>query len=96
MATILVNYEIFWTRKSILTLGQCCRDKNLSLQSILYLSDATFKVCSQQLESVNYTGGHHRNKRDILFLSKVFGDGNEIIKIENTLSAAIENFNEKF
>ena len=82
--------------RSILALSQCCRDKDLSLQSIISLPEATFRVFSQQLESVNNTGRHNKDKRDISFLSKVFGDGAEIIKIENTLSAAIENFNENF
>ena len=68
----------------------------MSLRSILYLPDDIFKVCYQQLESVNYTEGLHRRTRGISFLSQVFGDGDEILKIENTLAAAIKNFNENF
>ena len=58
MQTMLITIDDTWRQflsimrffgqeKSIQTLGQCCRDKNLSLQSILYLPDAIFKVCSQ-------------------------------------------------
>ena len=86
--------RFFGQKKAIKTLGQCCRDKDLSLRSILYLPDALFKVCSQQLESVNYTEGLHRRTRGISFLSQVFGDGGEILKIENTLAEAIQKFND--
>lgn len=62
----------------------------------MYLLDALFKVCSQQLESVRYTEELHRRTRGISFLSQVFGDGGEILKIENTLAEAIQKFNENF
>ena len=88
--------RFFGQMKAIQTLGQCCRDKDLSLQSIMYLPDALFQVCSQQLVSVNYTEGLHRRTRGISFLSQVFGDGGEILKIENTLAEAIQKFNENF
>ena len=44
----------------------------------------------------NSTGRRNKTKRDISFLSKVLGDGTEILKIETTLSSAIENFNKNF
>ena len=36
--------RFFGQKKAIQTLGQCCRNKDLSLRSILYLPDALFKV----------------------------------------------------
>ena len=87
----------FGQEKTLISLGQCCQDTNLTLASLISLPDATFNVCVKQMESLqNSTGGQKRDKRDISLLSKLIGEGNEIVKIETTLSSAITNSNLNF
>ena len=87
----------FGQEKTLLSLGQCCQDANLTLASIISLPESTFKVCMYQLQSLhNSTGGQERDKRDISLLSKLIGEGTEIVKIKTTLSSAITNFNQNF
>ena len=78
-------------------LEQCVGSSNLSVKELISLSGATFDVCLKQMLSVPPRGSTgSRKARDISILSRVLGEGDEIIKIERSLSGAINTFNSDF
>ena len=86
----------FGQKRSIEVLKQCCGKENLTLQSLLYLPDPLFTVCTKQLLSRNHTRSPIRKGRSVSLLSQLFGDGEEILKVEGTLAEAISRFNQNF
>ena len=86
----------FGQEKSIEVLKQCCGSENLTLQSLLYLPDPLFTVCTKQLLSRNQTRNPVRKARSVSLMSQLFGDGDEILRLEGTLAEAITRFNSNF
>ena len=79
------------------TLEQCIGSTNLSVRELISLPGATFEVCLKQMLSVTPTDSTgSRKARDISILSRILGDGSELIKIEQSLSGAISTFNSDF
>ena len=76
----------------------CLESNDLGLESILLLPDSTHKICLDRLGAMktDTPEANLKSKRDINLLSKLFGDGDEILSIEHTLSSAIETFNHNF
>ena len=103
----LASIEKFWDKfKAIMTfygqkqrflsLEQCMGSKGLSLKAIILLPNPTFEVCLNQMLAVTSSTDTSRSRRDISLLSKIIGDGTEMIKIEHSLSNAIATFNDDF
>ena len=74
------------------SLRQCSGSQNLTLQALVYLADPIYSLCVRPMLSKNTT----RVVRGISLLSKLFGDGTELIRLEGTLSEAINRYNMNF
>ena len=105
----LSSIEKFWKKfmailtfygqeQRFLSLKQCIGSNELPLKALMSLPDPTFEVCLNQMLAVPDTKetAKTREKRDISLLSKIIGDGSEMVKIENSLSNAIVTFNKNF
>ena len=104
----LASVEKFWTNfRAVLsfygqhrrfeTLEQCIGSDTLSVKELISLPGATFDVCLKQMLAVTPTDSTgSRKTRDISILSRILGDGSEMIKIEQSLSSAINTFNNDF
>ena len=53
-------------------------------------------MCTKQLLSRNHTRSPIRKGRSVSLLSQLFGDGEEILRLEGTLAEAITRFNQNF
>ena len=86
----------FGQETSIEVLRQCCGSKNLTIQALLFLPDPLFSLCTKQLLTRNQTKHPVRTVRSVSLMSQLFGDGNEILRLEGTLAEAISRFNSNF
>ena len=87
--------QFYGQKDMLLSLETCFGNHNLNLTTLLSASDNTFQVCTQHMGSLFNTSSE-RKRREISVFSQIFGQGNELIKIENTLHAAIDSFNKNF
>ena len=74
------------------SLKQCSGSKNLTLQALVYMADPMYWLCVRPILNKNTT----RVKRGVSLLSELFGDGSELIRLEGTLSEAIQRYNMNF
>ena len=78
-------------------LDQCVGSINLSVKELVSLPESAFDICLKQVISVPPTGSTiTRRTRGINIVSRLLGDGDELIRIENSLSGAINTFNSDF
>ena len=74
------------------SLRQCSGSQNLTLQAVVYLADPIYSLCVRPMLSKNIT----RVVRGVSLLSELFGDGTELLRLEGTLSEAINRYNTNF
>ena len=103
MNGMLISLSMMWNKfipimraygqdNDLNSLRQCSGSKNLTLQALVYLADPMYSLCVRPMLSKNTT----RVKRGVSLLSELFGDGTELIRLEGTLSEAINRYNMNF
>ena len=90
--------SFYGQQKRFDNLDQCAGSTNLSVKELISLPVAVFDTCINKIMISAPTSGSSdtRKPRNINLLSTLLGEGDEIIKIENTISGAISTFNADF
>ena len=88
----------FFEEGKLSLLQNCLGSDELSLENMLLINNSTYEVCLDRLRTLrsDTVGASLKNKRDISLVSKLLGEGNEILMIEHTLKSAIDNYNNNF
>ena len=103
MEGMLTSLGVLWSRfvkimqahgqdNELKNLKQCAGSENLTLESLVYMTDPVYWLCVRPLLNKNTT----RVRRGVSLLSELFGDGSELIRLEGTLSEAIQRYNINF
>ena len=87
---------MFGQQKVLKDLSTCLGAEHLTLDFLLLTDSSNYEFCLRGLFQQYQPEMKTREKRDIGVGSLLFGNGKEILNLENDLQGAIESFNQNF